>query len=83
MHLFKLYNSLCPPQRPKGEFYLQPLSKPELNCWFSTKPIGRNTLDGTVEGYVRRQTFQGIEQTIPYVLQLQQDCIKQVWMNNL
>ena len=35
------------------------------------------------QGYVKRQTFQGIEQTIPYVLQLQQHCIKQVWMNNL
>ena len=59
VHLFKLYNSLCPPERPKGAFYLQPLSKPEPNCWFSTKPIGRNTLDGTVARLCKKADIPG------------------------
>jgi len=59
VHLFKLYNSLCPPERPKGAFYLQPLSKPKPNCWFSTKPIGHNTLDGTVARLCKKADIPG------------------------
>ena len=48
VNLFKLYNSLCPKDRPKDVFYLQPLPKPSPGCWFSNKPVGYNKLDGTV-----------------------------------
>ncbi len=48
VQLFKKYNSLCPHDRPKGAFYLQPLKNPKSNCWYSIKPIGHNTLEGTV-----------------------------------
>ena len=48
VNLFKLYNSLCPQDRPKDVFHLQPLVKPSARCWFSNKPIGYNKLDGTV-----------------------------------
>lgn len=48
VRLFKLYNSLCPTERPSAYFYLQPLTNSRPGCWFSTRPIGRNTLDRTV-----------------------------------
>ena len=35
VHLFKLYQSLCPPDRPKNAFYLQPVQNPTPCCWFS------------------------------------------------
>ena len=46
--LFKMYNRLCPSDRPKDVFYLQPLKKTSPDCWFSTKPVGYNKLDATV-----------------------------------
>ena len=46
--LFKLYTKLCPSDRPKDAFYLQPLKKPSPECWFSPKAIGYNKLDATV-----------------------------------
>ena len=48
VRVFKLYNSLCPFERPKGTFYLQPLKKQQPDCWFSVKSIRRNTLEETV-----------------------------------
>ena len=45
VHLFKLYDSKCPPDRPKDTFYLRPLKKPTGTCWYS---IGHCTLAGTV-----------------------------------
>ena len=59
INLLKLYNSLCPPDRPKEAFYLQPLSKPRPNCGFSTKPIGRNTLDRTVARLCEKVSIPG------------------------
>ena len=48
VHLFKMYSHLCPKDRPKNTFYLQPLKNPSPECWFSNKHIGYNKLDGTV-----------------------------------
>ena len=48
VELFKLYQSLCPSDRPKDAFYLQPLDKPTPPCWYSCKPIGHHKLEGTV-----------------------------------
>lgn len=48
VELFKLYQSLCPPDRPKDAFYFKPLAKPTPTCWYSCKPIGHNKLEGTV-----------------------------------
>ena len=42
VELFKPYQSLYPPNRPKDAFYLQPLDKPTPTCWYSPKPIGHH-----------------------------------------
>ena len=39
---------MCPPNRPKNAFYLQPLQNPTPTCWFTCKPVGHNKLEGTV-----------------------------------
>ena len=43
VELFKLYQRMCPVNRPGNAFYLQPSEKPTSTCWFSCKPqVGRN-----------------------------------------
>ena len=49
VRLFKLYNKLCPKDRPENAFYLQPLRKFKEDCWFSVKPLGHNPLDNMVK----------------------------------
>ena len=48
VRLFKRYQNLLSKDRPDGSFYFQPLKTPRPDCWFSTKPIGHNALQGTV-----------------------------------
>ena len=45
---FKLYQSLCPSDRPSNAFYLKLLQKPTDSCWFSKTPLDHNKLEGTV-----------------------------------
>ena len=59
VRLFKLYQSLLPKDRPNSVFYFQPLKTPRPDCWFSNKPIGHNTLDGTVARLCRQAQIQG------------------------
>lgn len=59
VRLFKLYQSLLPKDRPKNAFYFQPLKTPRPDCWFSNKPIGHNTLDGTVARLCQQAQIQG------------------------
>ena len=44
VRIFKMYNSLCPPDRPHDAFYVSPLKQPKQDCWFSCVPVGRNKL---------------------------------------
>ena len=48
VRLYKLYNSLCPVDRPPGSFYLLPLQKPSAACWYSNRPLGYHKLGTTV-----------------------------------
>ena len=48
IHIYKTYMSRCPSDRPAGAFYLQPLSKPKSDTWFSKVPCGHNTLQKIV-----------------------------------
>ena len=45
----KLYTSLCPDNVSTTAFYLQPLPKPRPSHWFSSKPLGHNTLNHMVK----------------------------------
>ena len=51
VRLFKKYTALCPKtenQNPDAPFYLKQLANPTETCWFSTIPLGHNTLQSTV-----------------------------------
>ncbi len=50
---------MSPVNRPAGAFYLKPLSKPPEKCWYSKKPIGRNTLEGTAARLCRKAEISG------------------------
>ena len=47
VRLFKKYTQLCPAHTPSNAFYLKPAINPTSNCWYSTVPIGHNTLRNT------------------------------------
>jgi len=48
VRLFKKYAQLCPDTPNLNAFYLQPLSKPTENQWYSVKPLGHNTINNTM-----------------------------------
>ena len=47
--LFKLYNSLCPQDDRHQVFYLQPLKILTNDRWYSSKPLGHNSLSNMVK----------------------------------
>lgn len=59
VNLFKLYQSKCPPNRPRDAFYLKPLSNPTEQCWYSVCPIGHYTLSQTVARMCREAGISG------------------------
>ena len=59
MRLFKLYQSLLPQERSKNAFYFQPLKIPTADCWFSSKLIGHNALEGTVARLCQKAGIPG------------------------
>ena len=59
VRLFKLYQTLCPKDQPKGAFYLKPLVSPGPDCWFSRVPVGWNQLQNTIARLCKEAGFQG------------------------
>ena len=60
VHLYKLYNSLFPNNRPKNVFYLTPIDNPkEVDCWYKTVPIGHNKLAEVVPRLMKDANIQG------------------------
>ena len=59
VRLYKLYNQKCPSDRPPGAFYLQPLSRPKGNVWYSKTPVGHNPLQQTVPKLMKAAGFKG------------------------
>ena len=48
VRLHKKYISLCPETPCGSAFYLQPAAKPTEKCWFTSRPLGHNTLTKTM-----------------------------------
>lgn len=61
VRLFKLYNKLCPKDRPENAFYLQPLRKFKDDCWFSVKPLGHNPLNNMVREMCKAAEIEGFK----------------------
>jgi hypothetical protein len=57
--LYRKYLSLCPDVGVSGPVYLTPLKKPTPEKWFSTVPVGKNTLGKTVSKLCRQAGFEG------------------------
>ena len=49
VRLFKMYTQLCP-DIPKelNAFYLQPMKTPTVDCWYTCRPLGHNTIAKTI-----------------------------------
>ena len=55
----KLYNSLCPSDRPDNVFYLAPLPYPQEDCWFKKVPLGHCKLAGVVPRLMKNACIPG------------------------
>ena len=56
-----MYQSKCPPSRPKDAFYLKPLKNPTEDCWYSSRAIGHHTLDKTVSRMCKSAGIEGFK----------------------
>ena len=59
VRLYKLYNALCPPDRPDHAFYLAPLTRPKENCWFKRTPLGHCKLAEVVPRLMKSAGIPG------------------------
>ena len=51
---YRKYISLLPDDCSPDAFYFVPLKKPKPDCWYTTKPLGHNSLDNMVKKNVHR-----------------------------
>ena len=61
VRLYRLYNKLCPPDRPNGSFYLAPLKKYTESCWFSRSPLGHNSLKNFLDNICKEAGIAGFK----------------------
>ena len=73
VRLFKKYVSLCPSSAKA--FYVQPLSKPSLTCWYSSNPLGHYTISKSmkrlcdsvgIEGFITNHSLRATAATRLY-----------------
>ena len=57
--LVRLYNSLCPTNRPANSFYLTPFVKPRYDCWYRATPMGHNKLADVIPRLMRSAGIKG------------------------
>ena len=55
VRLYKLYNLLCPNNRPQNAFD----NPEEADCWYKTVPIGHNKLAEVVPRLMKDANIQG------------------------
>ena len=61
VRLFKEYCRHCPPDCKTTAFYLTPLRKPKYTIWFSSTPVGHNTLHNTVKRLCKAAGIEGFK----------------------
>ena len=61
VRLFKEYCRHCPPDCKPTAFYLTPLRKPKSTIWFSSTPVGHNTLNNTVKRLCKAAGIEGFK----------------------
>ena len=61
--LFKKYVEHCPTssQRKTSAFYLTPIRNPRTSVWYSTTPVGHNTLNQTVKQLCKQAGIPGFK----------------------
>ncbi len=59
--LFQLYCQHCPPDRKNDAFYLTPLRNPKGPVWYSSVPVGHNTLGQTVKSLCKAAGIDGFK----------------------
>ena len=59
VRLYKLYNSLCPKNRPDNAFYLTPLANPTEICWYKCCAIGHNKLAEVIPRLMKAANIPG------------------------
>jgi len=61
VRLYKLYNSRCPPNRPKNAYYLKPIkgATKEDDIWYTDQPVGHCTLDTTIKRMCKQAGISG------------------------
>ncbi len=62
VRLFKKYINMCPTSpNDLDAFYLQPATKPTQDCWYTTRPLGHNTLTKTIARLCASAGIEGIK----------------------
>ena len=56
-----MYQSKCPPSRPKDAFYLKPLKIPTKDIWYTSRAIGYHTLDNTIARMWKSAGIEGFK----------------------
>jgi len=59
VRLYKEYNRRCPVDQLDSAFYLTPLKVPKGEVWFSTIPLGHNTLQNTIPCLMKATGCEG------------------------
>ena len=62
VRLFKKYIQLCPDTPTEmSAFYLQPAAKPTIDCWYTSKPLGHNTLTKLLSRMCKAAGIEGFK----------------------
>ena len=82
--LYECYLMHCPieSERKNLSFYLTPLKKPKTNVWYSSVPVGHNTLVKTVGRICAAAGNEGFKTNHSLRVTTEPGYFKQVWKNS-